>query len=254
MPNQPQVSRLKGVQAYPVAERYGYIWLWIGDKAAARERDIPDMSWGEGGEWAYGGGIYHLRCDYRLLIDNLMDLSHETYVHPESIGQPEIEEAKPDVEVIDGVVTVSRWMHNITPPPFWAGLFGSNDLVDRWQICRFYAPSNVHIDVGVAKAGTGAPDGDRSQGITGLVVDFITPETEHSCWYFWGMARDFQQDDAELTDRIREGQRRIFAQDVVVLEAQQQSLLRNPDRRLANLDIDGGGQHSRRIIDKLCSR
>jgi vanillate O-demethylase monooxygenase subunit len=40
---------------------------------------------------------------------------------------------------------------------------------------------------------------------------------------------------------------------VDVLEAQQQSLLRNPDRRLANLDIDAGGQHSRRIIDTLCS-
>jgi vanillate O-demethylase monooxygenase subunit len=66
------------------------------------------------------------------------------------------------------------------------------------------------------------------------------------------MARDFQQDDAELTDRIREGQRKIFAQDIDVLEAQQQSQFRNPDRRLANLDIDAGGQYSRRIIEKLC--
>jgi len=119
---------------------------------------------------------------------------------------------------------------------------------------RFHAPSNVHIDVGVAAAGTGAPDGDRSNGITGLVVDFITPETEHSCWYFWGMARDFQQDDVELTDRIREGQRGKFAQDIDVLESQQRSLLQNADRRLANLDIDAGSQHSRRIIEKLCTR
>lgn len=254
MPNQPKVSRLKGVQTYPVAERYGYVWLWVGDAASADESRLPDMPWDEGGDWAYGGGVYRIDCDYRLLIDNLMDLSHETYVHPESIGQSEIDEAKPDVSIVDGVVIVSRWMLDITPPPFWAGLFGSTEPVDRWQICRFHAPSNVHIDVGVATAGTGAPDGDRSKGITGLVVDFITPETEHSCWYFWGMARDFQQDDAELTDRIREGQRKIFAQDIDILEAQQRSVLQNPDRRLANLDIDAGGQHSRRIIEKLCSR
>jgi len=253
MPKQPNISRLKGVQAYPVAERYNYVWIWMGDAAAADEAELPNMPWSEGGDWAYGGGINHIKCDYRLLIDNLMDLSHETYVHPESIGQTEIDEAKPDVSVVDGVVTVSRWMHDITPPPFWAGLYGSDEPVDRWQICRFYAPSNVHIDVGVAAAGSGAEEGDRSKGITGLVVDFITPETEHSCWYFWGMARDFKQDDAELTHDIREGQRTIFAQDIDVLEAQQQSLLRNPERRLGKFDIDAGGQHSRRVIDKLCS-
>lgn len=252
MPNQPYISRAKGVQAYPVAERYGYVWLWIGDEAQADESRIPDMPWGEGGDWAYGGGIYHINCDYRLLVDNLMDLTHETFVHPESIGQSEIEEAKPEVTVEDGVVKVARWMLNIKPPPFWAGLIGSDKPVDRWQICHFQAPSNVHIDVGVAAEGTGAPEGDRSQGITGLVVDFITPETENSCWYFWGMARNFQQNDQELTDRIRKGQQGIFAQDIVILEAQQQNLARYPERKLMNLDIDKGGLFSRRIIEKLC--
>mgnify|MGYP001827347652 FL=1 len=110
----------------------------------------------------------------------------------------------------------------------------------------------MHTDVGVAKAGTGAPEGDLSQGTTRLVVDFITPETEHRCRYFWGTARDFDQDYAELTMCIREGQRRIFAQDVDVLAAQQQSLRRNPDRKLATLDIDAGGQRSRLVIDRLC--
>ncbi len=253
MPNQPRASKLKGVKAFPAAERYGYVWLWIGDAASVDESALPDMPWDEGGDWTYGGGVSRIDCDYRLLIDNLMDLSHETYVHPESIGQTEIEESKPDVSVIDDVVTVERWMLDITPPPFWAGLYGSTEPVDRWQICRFQAPSNVHIDVGVAAAGSGAPDGDRSQGITGLVVNFITPETEQSCWYFWGMARDFQRDNGELTARIREGQRSIFAQDTDVLEAQQRNLLKNSDRRLTVLDIDAGGQHSRRIIEKLCT-
>ena len=34
----------------------------------------------------------HVNCDYRLMIDNLMDLTHETYVHATSIGQKEIDE------------------------------------------------------------------------------------------------------------------------------------------------------------------
>jgi vanillate O-demethylase monooxygenase subunit len=57
----------------------------------------------------------------------------------------------------------------------------------------------VMIDVGVALAGTGAAQGDRSHGVTGIVVNLMTPETETSTWYHWGMARDFQTGDRGLT-------------------------------------------------------
>jgi vanillate O-demethylase monooxygenase subunit len=70
-------------------------------------------------------------------------------------------------------------------------------------------------------------------------------------WYFWGMARNFKVDDAELTDRIREGQNTIFSEDLAVLEAQQRNLELYPDRQLLKLDIDAGGVAARRMIDKL---
>ena len=38
----------------------------------------------------------------------------------------------------------------------------------------------------------------------GIVVDFITPETETSIWYFWGMARNFRPEDKALTASIRD--------------------------------------------------
>ncbi|SFB38341.1 hypothetical protein SAMN03159488_03417 [Pseudomonas sp. NFIX10] len=51
---------------------------------------FPTLDWAISEEWAYGGGLFHINCDYRLMIDNLMDLTHETYVHASSIGQKEI--------------------------------------------------------------------------------------------------------------------------------------------------------------------
>jgi phenylpropionate dioxygenase-like ring-hydroxylating dioxygenase large terminal subunit len=60
-------------------------------------------------------------CNYQLLVDNLMDLSHETYVHPSSIGQHEIVEAPIKAISDDTSVTVTRWMHDIVPPPFLGG-------------------------------------------------------------------------------------------------------------------------------------
>jgi vanillate O-demethylase monooxygenase subunit len=104
------------------------------------------------------------------------------------------------------------------------------------------------IEVGVAHAGKGgyhAPDDCKAASI---VVDFITPETPTSHWYFWGMARHFKADDQALTAAIREGQGAIFAEDQEMLESQQRNLLANPERRLLLLNIDAGGVQSRRLL------
>ncbi|MHB1249999.1 MAG: aromatic ring-hydroxylating dioxygenase subunit alpha, partial [Polaromonas sp.] len=86
------------------------------------------------------------------------------------------------------------------------------------------------------------------------VVDFLTPETETSMWYFWGMARKFNPNDKALTATIREGQGKIFSEDLEVLERQQKNLLAYPDRRLLMLNIDAGGVQSRKILDRIMAQ
>jgi len=255
MPGQ-KVSRLRGIHAYPVIEKYGFIWLWPGEADIAEPELIPDLAWANSPSWAYGGDYYHMQCDYRLLIDNLMDLTHETYVHADSIGQAEIEDSAPSTTVEDGEVRVTRTMHSILAPPFWQDALKANQvahdvLCDRWQICRFVKPSQVMIDVGVAHADCGIQNAADDKRASGIVVDLITPETKNSCHYFWGLARNFNVEDKELTATIRDSQGKIFAEDLNILEKQQASLLRNPDRRLISLNIDAGGVHARRVIDKM---
>lgn len=255
-------QRVKGfpcIRTYPVVERYGFIWLWPGDASQADEAAIPTLEWAVDPNWAYGGGLYHIQCDYRLMIDNLMDLTHETYVHASSIGQPEIEEAAPKTSVEGQEVITSRHMENISAPPFWRAALRGNNLaddvpVDRWQICRFTPPSHVMIEVGVAHAGNGGYDAPAECKASSIVVDFITPETDTSIWYFWGMARNFKPEDKELTDKIREGQGQIFEEDLEMLESQQRNLLRYPERQLLKLNIDGGGVQARRIIDRILAQ
>jgi vanillate O-demethylase monooxygenase subunit len=123
--------------------------------------------------------------------------------------------------------------------------------VDRWQICRFTPPSHIMIDVGVALAGQGGFHAPAEAKAYSVVVDFITPETETSHWYHWGMARNFKPDDAALTDSIRQGQGKIFGEDMQMLELQQANILRHPERKLLMLGIDAGGVQSRRVIERL---
>ncbi|GAB3103967.1 aromatic ring-hydroxylating dioxygenase subunit alpha [Aestuariicella hydrocarbonica] len=255
MPGQ-RVQNFPCIRRYPVHERYGFIWVWPGDADKADVATIPHQHWAESSDWAYGGGLYHIQCDYRLMIDNLMDLTHETYVHASSIGQKEIDEAPVATKTEGDTVITSRFMDHVMPPPFWQNALQGNDLptdqpVDRWQICRFTPPAQVMIEVGVALAGKGGYDAQPQHKASSIVVDFMTPETETSIWYFWGMARNFKPEDQALTDTIREGQGIIFSEDLDMLERQQQNLLAYPERRLMKLNIDSGGVQSRRLLDNL---
>ena len=83
------------------------------------------------------------------------------------------------------------------------------------------------------------------------MVDFITPESETPIWYFWGMARNFNPRDKALTASIREGQGKIFSEDLEMLERQQRNHLAWPGRRLLKLNIDAGGVHARRVLDRV---
>ena len=258
MPGQ-RVRGFPPIRAYPVIERYGFVWVWPGAAAQADPGKLHPLEWAENPDWAYGGGLFHINCDYRLMIDNLMDLTHETYVHATSIGQKEIDET-PTKTVTEGdTVITSRHMEGIMAPPFWRMALRGNNLaddvpVDRWQICRFTPPSHVLIEVGVAHAGNGGYHADPKFKASSIVVDFITPETETSIWYFWGMARNFNPRDKTLTASIREGQGKIFSEDLQMLERQQKNLLAHPERRLLSLNIDSGGVQSRRVLERILAQ
>jgi vanillate O-demethylase monooxygenase subunit len=258
MPGQ-RVGPFPSIRSFPAIERYGFVWVWTGDATLADPAKIHHLAWAENPNWAYGGGLYHVKCDYRLMIDNLMDLSHERYVHATSIGQREIDETETTTKTEGDTVVTSRFMFNVMPPSFWRMALRGNHLadnepVDRWQICRFSPPSHVLIEVGVAHAGKGGYDADLRHKVAAIVVDFITPETETSIWYFWGMARNFNPKDKALTATIREGQGKIFSEDLAILESQQKNLLLNPQRKLLNLNIDSGGVQSRRILDRIVAQ
>ena len=258
MPGQ-RVRGFPAVKAYAVAQRYGFVWVWPGDQSKADQAQLPRFEFFDNPAWAYGGGLYHVKADYRLMIDNLMDLTHETYVHANSIGQPEIDETPCTTSVEGDQVILQRHMTGIQAPPFWQMAMSANGLdpqakVDRWQICRFTPPSHIMIDVGVALTGHGGFDAPPEHKAYSVVVDFITPETETSHWYHWGMARQFKPHDAELTLKIREGQGKIFNEDMEMLQLQQANITRWPERKLLMLNIDSGGVQSRRIIDRFLAQ
>jgi phenylpropionate dioxygenase-like ring-hydroxylating dioxygenase large terminal subunit len=256
MPSQKTINPAARVRSYPVAEKHRFVWVWTGDPALADPDKIPDLHWNDDPDWAGDGKLIHLDCGYKLIVDNLMDLTHETFVHGASIGQRSITEVPFEVTHGPDSATVTRWMRDVDPPPFWKmqlewKLGGPAGKVDRWQIIHFEAPSTIAIDVGVAPVGTGAPEGDRSAGVNGFVLNTMTPETERSCHYFWAFVRNYNLGDQRITTLIREGVSGVFGEDEEVLAAQQEGVDDHPDKQFYNLNIDGGAMWARRLIDKM---
>ena len=198
MPSQETINPSACVRSYPVVERHRFIWLWMGDPALADPALVPDMHWNDDPAWAGDGKTIHVKCDYRLVVDNLMDLTHETFVHGSSIGNNHVAEAP-----FDDPWRQDRDRDALDEGHRRAAILGravaetgrGRPLADH----QFQAPGTVDIDVGVAPAGTGAPEGDRSQGVNGFVLNTMTPETETTCHYFWAFVRNYRTTEQKLT-------------------------------------------------------
>jgi phenylpropionate dioxygenase-like ring-hydroxylating dioxygenase large terminal subunit len=261
MPGGDPVNSSVKTRTYPVVERYRFIWVWIGDPALSDEAALPDLWMNEHPAWRADGGTFYVKCDYRLVIDNLMDLSHETYVHASSIGQKEIHDHPVETQTVNGEVITQRWMPAVEPPPMYraalgSALEGTSGLVDRWQICRFMPPGGVVIDVGVAPVALGftLEKHEQEGSVRAFVLDFITPETETTCHYFWGASRSGDMSDEQPFLDAAEMQRTVFLEDVEVLEAQQRNIDLLPDRKLRAFSVDSGGVRARILLEKMARR
>ena len=252
IPSQDIIPRSARVLAFPSAERNGLIWLWTGDPSKADVATIPDLYWLTHPGWGAKGTSFNVRCNWRLVIDNLMDLTHLTFVHGRTIGNVATTigaETKAE-RINDTTVRVTRWMMGAQPPPTYVRVGGFAGPVDRWQIINWELPSLIRIDVGATDAGTGAREGNRVGGIRMQNINMVTPETETTSHYFWAQAHDFAPRDAATTDAIFKEIHQTFLEDVGIFEAQQISLNCDPSRPRVDLISDLGGVHVRRLIDR----
>ena len=252
VPGQTQVPPGAKVKSYPVAEKWHYVWIWMGDPALADEALIPDFHWNDDPQWVAVGGYFYVKGSYRLLIDNLLDLSHVAYVHATTLGTDGVANFPVKVRRDPDIVHVERWIFDEPAPPMFKLVGGFTGKVDRWQLIHHQEPSHFMIDVGCAVAGTGAPDGDRSQGMTMYSNHTLTPETETSTHYFWHHARNFRLDDTELTAKLATATTTAFGEDVIIIESQQDRMNRAPaDKPIVDINADAGVLQARRMLDDL---
>ena len=252
VPGQSQVPDGAKVRSYPVLEKWNVIWIWMGDPTKADPATIPDMPWLSDSNWATTPGRIHVKTNYQFIIDNLLDLTHVSYVHKNTLaGDPREATTPTKTERLSNSVRVGRWMLDFAPPPLFAKAGNFKGNVDRWQHVTWHPPGIVYLDVGCAKAGTGAPQGNRSQGISIWSSHLITPETEDTSHYMFGFARDFSLDDAEMSKLLFEGSKATFLEDSDMLEAVQTNRVGGTLDGLIHITADAAQLQARRMLSTM---
>jgi vanillate O-demethylase monooxygenase subunit len=238
------------VRAYPVVERHRLVWVWMGDAERADPALVPDVHWLDDPAWVAAEGYHRIEANYRLLNDNLLDLSHETYVHTRTIGHEAVAETPISIKVEDGAVRIDKEMPGCTPPPFYQflGKLGQSDRIDRWQRTIYRPPGYIVIDVGVQPLDP-QPGSNR---VDGRVINLMTPETETTTHYFWAFARNFRLDEPGVTEFLRLNVGRTFDEDKEMLESQQRNIgaVAEPQFSIA-VKADAGPTQGRRLLASM---
>lgn len=250
VPAQDKIPSSARVRSYKLVARNHVLWIWMGDQERADESQIPAYEVHNNPRWAWTPSYFHLQGNWQLLIENLLDLSHLSYVHPRTIGgNPTIHfRAQMATTRTERTVRVERRMPNSMPPPTYVAARGFTGLIDRWQEIEF-EPVLIRINTGGCDAGTGAYEGHRDQGFSMSGFHGITPETEGTTHYFWSIATDALANGVPET--VFRQTYDTFEEDRAVLEQQQIRLSEDPLRPKVDIVSDAGGNHARRILARL---
>lgn len=246
VPGQDRIPERARVRHFPVAEQYRWVWVWTGDPDRAEEVPVPDTHWMVDQEWDRVTHQRLFQSSAELIHDNLLDLTHEAFLHEDSIGDEAVYENGVTVEVDGSVVSVDRFMPQCHPSPLFEKASGLS-LVDRWHTTVFHMPSLHVIHAGVVE-----PGGTREDGYLLRVLNGITPVTEDTAWYFYAFCRNFRVGDEELNGVLKDSLGKVLREDEVALALQQKSVESRPESEPDVLVAqDAGVAKARRLLSKM---
>lgn len=244
------VTRAMKTRSFPMREAHRGLWIWMGDPKLACDATLPDLSFVDRTpDTAFSKGYVVGNGHYQLFTDNILDLTHADYLHPDTLGGGAFTRTRAKVTELEHSVKVEWHAFNETPSPLSAGMRGSEAPVDSWTEVEWHAPGIMTLKSGAVLAGT-----SRSAGGNVLNLHIMTPETSRSTHYFYASTRDFAMDDADLNQNFAAARDHIFStEDKPMIDAQQS---RMGDSDFWNLEpvllrIDEGAVRVRRRLDAM---
>ena len=244
IPHQASIPPRMRVRAFPFVERWGWAWIWLGDPALANPDSIPAYDWFGAPQWHSFQRHYHVKANWELCADNLLDLSHTPFIHKKTVGVPEMATIPVESWVEGDRVFQRRVMSQVVPSPFVAEWGGFKGRIDRRATVLWEPAANMSAEL-IYEDGAGS--------ITLRLTNPLTPETARTThvWFAWSRNFGSPSDDDAMALRFQEQSFAVMAEDVSFMEIQQAGLDRAAAFEPVAIRADATLIQARRIVDRL---
>lgn len=195
-PHYSALPRAARVTAWPLLERHGLLWIWMGDDTPDEAMLPAEFAFLDDPGFKTVFGYLHVKGNYQLVVDNLLDLTHAPYLHPAfAIPGLSLEErfkrTTTELERRPDRVIARRWRLKCPPNGPTRNLFGFTDeLMDSRSHMHWLPPSLIYFDAGASRL-----DEAEELGLCLPAIHAITPETDRTSHYFFGQGRNMLLDD-----------------------------------------------------------
>jgi len=251
-PTQPdRIPKRARVKSFPVADRYGLLWIWMGDPEAADQSLIYSIDNYDNPAWGWtAGGVMDINCHYLWMVDNLLDPSHVAWVHIGSFAGAGTDDQPLDVSGTQRGVIVSRWIYGQPLSPYYADLVKFAGACDRLQHYEMSVPA-IGLNKSVyTPSGTGGPDAPPvDTTYINISYHFMTPIDADRTRYFWFQHRNTDPQDTAISEQMNQGAYSAFQEDRAILERVHAGM-KAPATPAINLVLDAGANRFRRYLEE----
>ena len=239
---------------FPLVERWQWLWIWMGDAGSADPDTIPDQELirTEAAGWEPAIiGMTTVKARHLMLHENLLDLSHLTYLHDASVGSAGIAKTRMEIEDRGDHLEITRRIQgdDMEGVPLGRAI-GIEGPVDRLMVQQFFAPALHATGSAFTSAANGVQPGHYFGGFR--VLHAITPETPTSTHYFYAFSRDFALGNQSIGDGVAGNIARAVTEDVFASEEIEKMITAAAD---PSEDIhsraDAGALRGRLAIERL---
>jgi vanillate O-demethylase monooxygenase subunit len=186
--------------------------------------------------WERSQGYLGLQASYVRLHENLLDLTHLSFLHAKSFGTPDYAKAAFESEIGDGQFALLRNVVPTTLPPVWAIPTGLTGPGQAARIVRSEFRSLGLHEVSVTFYDCHLPENGRPQ-FRIRTAHMPTPETATSTHYFIVHGRDFALHDPATTRFMHDQLFVAFQEDVDGLALQELALASTPPEDLYEFSV-----------------
>jgi vanillate O-demethylase monooxygenase subunit len=236
VPSQARCPQNVGIRAYRTHERGAVVWIWMGEPEQADLNKLPAQDWMEDPLWERSQGHLSLQANYVRLHENLLDLTHLSFLHAKSFGTPDYAKAAFESEIGEGQFALLRQVVPTTLPPVWGVPTGLTGPGQAARIVRSEFRSLGLHEVSVLFYDCQLPETERAQ-FRIRTAHMPTPETATSTHYFIVHGRDFALDDPETTRFMHDQLFVAFQEDVDGLALQELALASTPAAELYEFSV-----------------